>query len=123
MAPPDDTTEIIVGWILKIGGAVVAFIGGIVTATATVTLKMKGYDDRIQSLELSQKKCQSETLKSIADKLDSLPDNIDEKMEKKFNRVHDRIDTLIMKEKVHDDESIKRDKLTLKNIETVRENQ
>jgi hypothetical protein len=124
MPPPvDDTTEIVIGWIMKIGGAFITFLGGIVTATAAVTLKLKGYDDRIGNLELNQRRCQSEVLKSIADKLDELPDTIGDRMENKFNRVHDRIDTLILKEKTHDDASVKRDNLTLKNIEVVREKQ
>jgi len=115
-ASQPDGTEVIIGWVLKIGGVIVTFIGGIVTATATITLKMKGYDDRISHLEVSHTKCEKEILKGIVDKLDSLPDNIDDKMEKKFCRVHDRIDTLIMKEKTHDDASIKRDNETLKTV-------
>jgi len=123
MSPPDDATEVVIGWVLKVGGVIVTFIGGIVTATATITLKMKGYDDRIQSLEKNQEKCQGVVLKNIADQLDNLPDKIDEKMERRINRVHDRIDTLVLREKSHDDESIKRDKQALKGIEDVRENQ
>lgn len=125
-----DGTEVIIGWVMKIGGVVITFIGGIVTATATITLKMKGYDDRIKSLEVSHTKCEKEILKGIADKLDNIPskldvlqDNLDEKMEKKFCRVHDRIDTLILKEKSHDDASIKRDDMTLKKVNDVRDNQ
>lgn len=120
---PDDATEYFLGWAVKIGGFAITFIGGIITATVTITKKMQGYDLRIASIESNQNKCQSGVLKGIADKLDSLPDTIGDRMEEKFNRVHNRIDRMILKEKSHDDESIKRDKQAMKGIEDVRDNQ
>jgi len=111
---PDDSTEIIIGWVMKIGGVFVAFVGGIISATAAVTLKMKGYDDRIGSIENAQKRCQSEVLSSIVEKLDALPDNIGDRMEKKFNRVHDRIDALVLR--AHAEVPVRKDDLKLEDL-------
>lgn len=96
---PDETTEIIIGWAVKIGAMAITFIGGIITATVTITRKMQGYDLRIELLEKNQKKCQSEVLQKISDKIDNLPESIGEKMDERLNRVHDRIDKIILDKK------------------------
>ena len=93
--PQPDETSIYAEWGLKIVGAFAAFVGGIVSATWAVASKIKGFDDRLGVVEKTQGKCQSEVLAGLADKLDRLPDRIEEKMEARFNRIHDRIDDIV----------------------------
>jgi hypothetical protein len=92
--PQPEETSIIAEWAWKIAAAFMAFVGGIVAATWAVASKVQGYDDRLKVVETTQVKCQSETLKGIADKLDELPEKIEKKMEAGFYRVHERIDEL-----------------------------
>lgn len=93
--PQPDEANILTEWAWKVAGVFIAFVGGIVSATWSVASKVRGYDDRLKVVETNQNKCQSETLASLADKLDALPDRIEAKMESRLNRIHDRIDDII----------------------------
>jgi hypothetical protein len=93
--PQPDEANILTEWAWKIAGTFLAFVGGIVSATLAVASKVRSYDDRLKVVETNQNKCKSETLASLADKLDALPDRIEAKMESRLNRIHDRIDDII----------------------------
>jgi len=89
MSNPDD---FILGWIMKIGALFTAFVGGI-WAVAT---KVKGFETRIQQVEIGHSHCKSVILKNLEEKIDNLPDRVEAKMEEKFNRVHERMDDIIL---------------------------
>jgi hypothetical protein len=63
---------------LKIAGVFLSFVGGIVTATWVVANKLRGYDDRLKSVESAQKTCQGITLVKIDQKLDRIHERIDD---------------------------------------------
>jgi hypothetical protein len=92
--PQPDETSIIAEWAIKIGGAFAAFVGGIVSATWAVANKIKGFSDRLEMVEKTQTRCQVEVLAKIADKLDTLPERIEAKMDGRFDRIHERIDDM-----------------------------
>lgn len=100
--PQPDETSLIAEWAWKMVGVFVAFVGGIVSATWAVASKVRGYDDRLKVVETTQGKCQAETLKGISDKLDSLPDKIDKKMDEKLIRIHERIDEALLGRRISD---------------------
>jgi len=89
MSSPDD---FILEWIMKIGALFTAFVGGI-WAVAT---KVKGFESRIQQVEVGHNHCKSVILKNLEEKIDNLPDRVEAKMEEKFNRVHERMDDIIL---------------------------
>jgi len=93
---PDQDTQAIIGWVVKIGAAFFTFVGGVVSGTIIVLRRVDGFNYRITAIESTQKKCQAETLKAIGSKLDELPDRIDAKMSQNFRDVHSRIDTLLL---------------------------
>lgn len=92
--PQPDEVSVYTEWAIKISGLFLSFVGGIVAATWAVASKVRGFEDRLGTVEKAQTKCQSEVLAGLVGKLDSLPDRIDEKIEAKFVRVHSRIDEL-----------------------------
>lgn len=92
--PQPEETSLIAELALKVGGIFLSFVGGIVAATWAVASKVRGFEDRLGSVEKTQGKCQSEVLVGLGEKLDTLPDRIEEKMEARFDRVHERIDEL-----------------------------
>ena len=94
--PQPDETSIIAEWALKIAGAFLAFVGGIVSTTWAIASKVRGYDDRLKVVETAQARCQSETLKGLADKLDDLPDRIEAKMGERLDTMNTRIDQIIL---------------------------
>jgi hypothetical protein len=61
---------------LKLTGFFLTFVGGIVTATWAVASKIKGFDDRLRSVE-------------------SVHMNID----RKLDRIHERIDEVLLSKK------------------------
>jgi hypothetical protein len=63
---------------LKIAGVFLSFVGGIVTATWVVANKLRGYDDRLSTIEAAHKACQNGTLVRIDEKLDKIHERIDE---------------------------------------------
>ena len=95
---------------LKITALFMSFVSGIVAATWAIASKIKGFDDRLVSVELSQKTCQVETLgeikrslEKINGKLDNIPDVIDGKLA----RSHARIDEVILNQGKNNDNSRK----------------
>lgn len=66
-----------VGVFGKLAGYFCTFVGGIVSATAAVTYKISGYDARIKALE---KSCDAMT----------------GKIEGKLDRLHERIDDILL---------------------------
>lgn len=73
---PDNSFIIELAW--KIAGAFVTFVGGIVTATWVVSGKIRGFDDRLKSVENTQSTCPGKTLVKIDEKLDRIHERIDE---------------------------------------------
>lgn len=99
----DGETGVVVGWILKIASVAVSFVGGVVTATWIVAVKVHGLkatqdglDARVSKIEIFQGNCPGKALSGISEKVESIPDKIDEKFEEKFNRVHQRIDEILL---------------------------
>jgi hypothetical protein len=72
---------------LKIAGVFLSFVGGIVTATWVVANKLRGYDDRLKTIEEAHVKCQNVTLAKIDQKLD---------------RIHERIDDILIERGRHE---------------------
>lgn len=99
MTPVQPDDSVIAEWAMKISGAFLAFVGGIVSTTWAVASKVRGYESRMTVLEASHRQCQAETLKGLVDKLDDLPDRIEAKMESRFDRIHERIDDALMRGK------------------------
>lgn len=101
--PQPDETSLIAEWAWKIAGVFVAFVGGIVSATWAIAGRVHGFEKslsensvRLDAVEKAQSKCQAETLVKLADKMDELPGKIEEKMEARFNRIHERIDEALL---------------------------
>jgi len=92
MSPMSNPDDFILEWIMKIGALFTAFVGGI-WAVAT---KVKGFESRIQQVEVGHTHCKSVILKNLEEKIDNLPDRVEAKMEEKFNRVHERMDDIIL---------------------------
>jgi len=78
MPIPSDETSFITGIVIKIAGGFIAFISGVVTATWVVAGKIKGFDDRLLSVEKAQEKCQGQTLVNIDQKLGTIHRRIDD---------------------------------------------
>ena len=101
--PQPDETSLIAEWAWKIAGVFVAFVGGIISATWAIAGKVHGFEKslsensvRLDTVEKAQTRCQAETLAKLADKMDELPGKIEEKMEARFNRIHERIDEALL---------------------------
>jgi hypothetical protein len=94
-----DDERVVVTWMVKVAGWFISFVAGIVSATWVVASKHKEFHDRLRNIELVQKDCPGKVLYGINERLDDLPDRIEEKMEKKFHRVHERIDEILLREK------------------------
>lgn len=78
--PDPETTKAAGEWLsigAKIGSLFLSFVGGIITATWVIARKVGGFDDRIKALE-SQYRAQSD------------------KIDKKLDRLHERIDDMIL---------------------------
>ena len=78
--PDPETTKAASEWLsigAKIGGLFFAFVSGIITATWAIARKVGGFDDRITALE--------EQYRKQSDKID-----------KKLDRLHERIDDVLL---------------------------
>jgi hypothetical protein len=84
---------------LKVLGWFMSFVAGIVTATWVVASKVKGFDDRLRSVEAAQTNCQNNIIGRIDSKLD---------------RLHERIDDVLLYSKTRGE--VDDDTLTLKNL-------
>jgi len=84
MPIPSEETGVVIGLAMKVGSLFLTFISGVVTATWVVAGKIKGFDDRLKSVEKAQTTCQGVTLVKIDGKLD---------------RIHERIDEILLKGK------------------------
>lgn len=73
-----DETNLFLSVGLKIVGWFLSFVAGIVTATWVVASKVKGFDDRLRSVEEAQTNCQSNIIGRIDSKLDRLHERIDD---------------------------------------------
>jgi len=92
MPDPSNETNALVLLGAKILGYAGSFVAGIVAATWAVATKLKGYDDRLKSVEEAQSKCQGVTLVKLDEKLDYI-------IQEGFPDVHKRIDAVLLKEK------------------------
>lgn len=96
---PSDETGRILTWTVKVVSLGISFLGGVVTATWIVATKVKGFDDRLQAIESVQTQCPGKTLVGIDEQIDALPGKIDAKIEEKLNRIHERIDEILLRGK------------------------
>ena len=79
--PDPETTKAASEWLsigAKIGGLFLAFVSGIITATWAIARKVGGFDDRIKALEDHY-------------------NGQNEKIDRKLDRLHARIDEVILK--------------------------
>jgi len=95
MPPVSNLDDFILEWLMKIGALFTAFVGGI----GAVATKVKGFETRIQQVEVGHAHCKSVILKNLEEKIDNLPDRVEAKMDEKFNRVHERMDDFILNKK------------------------
>jgi len=63
---------------MKVAGFFISFITGVFMAGWVFSSKVKGFDDRLLSVEALQQKCQNSTLARIDEKLDSIHRRIDD---------------------------------------------
>lgn len=78
---------------LKVVGFFLSFVGGIVAATWTIASKIKGFESRIKDIEVSQSTCQLKTIGAMQNDLT--------KIDNKLDKVHERIDALLLQGSVH----------------------
>jgi hypothetical protein len=79
-----DSYATLAGVLWKAGGLLLSFLAGVVTATWLVATKFQQLVSRVDAVETS-----------LAD-LSGLPEALGATMDRKLNRVHDRIDELML---------------------------
>lgn len=84
---------------LKALAVIGTFLSGVVTTVWVVARKFQGFEDRLTAVEQSQAKCQGQTLVKISEKIEAIPQQIEEKMDKRFERVHERFDEFLLRKK------------------------
>ena len=97
--PSSEEMNWFVSVFLKILAFVGTFLTGVVSTVWIVARKLQGYEDRLTAVELAQTKCQGQTLVKISEKIEAIPQQIEEKMDKKFDRVHERFDEFLLAKK------------------------
>jgi len=80
---PSEETNFVIGIVAKVVGFFMTFVGGVVTATWVVAGKVKGFDDRLSSVEGRVK----------------VSEEFQVKVDQKLDRIHDRIDDILLKGK------------------------
>lgn len=84
---PSEEEKVVLEWIAKIIGGILSFVAGIVIAAWTLGYKLKGYEDRLSTVEEFQKKCAGNTLEKIDNKIDWI-------IQEGLPAVHSRVDSI-----------------------------
>ena len=89
--------ELLAGVVFKLIAVLVAFISGVVTATWIVARKFQAYDTRLVCVESDHQRCQGSggSLDRMEQKFDVFAQNLEESIDRKFDRVHSRIDEVL----------------------------
>jgi hypothetical protein len=89
--------ELIAGAVFKLIAMLFAFVSGVVTATWIVAKKFQTFDARLAYVENDHQRCQGSggALDRMEQKLDALTQNLEDSIDRKFERVHSRIDEVL----------------------------
>lgn len=75
---PSEESSYLMAIALKVFGVILSFLTGVVTATWIVASRVKGFNDRLSAVEAIQRECPGKSLVRIDEKLDRLHERIDD---------------------------------------------